>query len=48
MGKTIELATADGHKFATYRADPGGKPRPVFHQRGGMDGPCHEASSAPS
>src|SRR5258707_5390069 len=27
MGKTIELAAADGHKFATYRADPSGKPR---------------------
>lgn len=27
MGKTIELTAADGHKFATYRADPGGKPR---------------------
>jgi carboxymethylenebutenolidase len=27
MGRTIELAAADGHKFATYRADPSGKPR---------------------
>jgi carboxymethylenebutenolidase len=27
MGKTIELAAADGHKFATYRADLSGKPR---------------------
>jgi carboxymethylenebutenolidase len=27
MGKTIELTAADGHKFATYRADPAGKPR---------------------
>jgi carboxymethylenebutenolidase len=27
MGKTIELAAADGHKFAAYRADPSGKPR---------------------
>jgi len=27
MGKTIELAAADDHKFATYRADPSGKPR---------------------
>src|SRR5258707_7395283 len=27
MGKTIELTAADGHKFATYRADPSGKPR---------------------
>jgi carboxymethylenebutenolidase len=27
MGKTIELAAADGHNFATYRADPSGKPR---------------------
>ena len=27
MGKMIELAAADGHKFAAYRADPAGKPR---------------------
>ena len=27
MGKTVELAAADGHKFAVYRADPSGKPR---------------------
>jgi carboxymethylenebutenolidase len=27
MGKTVELAAADGHKFAVYRADPAGKPR---------------------
>ncbi len=27
MGKTIELSAADGHTFATYRADPSGKPR---------------------
>src|SRR5712691_8653464 len=27
MGKTIELAAADGHKSASYRVDPGGKPR---------------------
>ena len=27
MGKTIELTAADGHTFATYRADPDGKPR---------------------
>ena len=27
MGKMIELAAADGHKLAAYRADPAGKPR---------------------
>src|SRR5260221_5622157 len=27
MGKTIELAAADGHKFSAYRAEPSGKPR---------------------
>jgi carboxymethylenebutenolidase len=27
MGKMIELAAADGHKFAVYRADPAAKPR---------------------
>jgi carboxymethylenebutenolidase len=27
MGKVIELAAADGHKFSVYRADPAGKPR---------------------
>jgi carboxymethylenebutenolidase len=27
MGKTIELAAADGHKLAAYRADPAGTPR---------------------
>jgi carboxymethylenebutenolidase len=27
MGKTIELAAADGHKLAAYRADPSGTPR---------------------
>src|SRR5260221_3310532 len=27
MGKTIELTSADGHRFAAYRADPSAKPR---------------------
>jgi len=27
MGVWIELAAADGHKFAAYRAEPAGKPR---------------------
>ena len=27
MGKMIELAASDGHKFAAYRAEPNGKPR---------------------
>ena len=27
MGKIIELTSADGHKFAAYRADHAGKPR---------------------
>src|SRR5579883_2906086 len=27
MGQTIELAAADGHRFAAYRAEPAGKPR---------------------
>jgi carboxymethylenebutenolidase len=27
MGKMIELAAADGHKFQAYRAEPSGKPR---------------------
>jgi carboxymethylenebutenolidase len=27
MGTQIELAAADGHKFAAYRAEPKGKPR---------------------
>jgi carboxymethylenebutenolidase len=27
MGTTLELAAADGHRFAAYRADPPGKPR---------------------
>jgi carboxymethylenebutenolidase len=27
MGTTIELAAADGHRFAAYRADPPGRPR---------------------
>ncbi|HTO47094.1 MAG TPA: dienelactone hydrolase family protein [Burkholderiales bacterium] len=27
MGTTIELAAADGHRFAAYRAEPAGKPR---------------------
>jgi carboxymethylenebutenolidase len=27
MGTTIELAAADGHRFAAYRADPPGTPR---------------------
>ena len=27
MGKMIELAAADGHRFSAYAAEPGGKPR---------------------
>jgi carboxymethylenebutenolidase len=27
MGKNIELAAADGHKFSAYRAEPAGKPK---------------------
>jgi carboxymethylenebutenolidase len=27
MGTALELASADGHRFAAYRADPPGKPR---------------------
>src|SRR6202051_2055797 len=27
MGKTIDLTSADGHKFSAYRADPSAKPR---------------------
>ncbi len=27
MGTLLELAAADGHRFAAYRADPPGKPR---------------------
>jgi carboxymethylenebutenolidase len=30
MGKMIELAAADGHKFGAYRADPAGKPKGAF------------------
>ena len=27
MGKTIELAAADGYKLSAYRAEPQGKPK---------------------